>query len=286
MRPFSLLSDIDCEKIYVIGNHDDSLREFDRKIDSEKLGNGTVFDIYNRHYPEKDEEGKAKGIKIGNRSYFFLHGHQFDKEQAILKKVSKLIGESWNPLDWFQVLFNIPFTKKHWKGNFVIFLGLLFVGEYFLLNIFRQSSFWDTPLWAMFKGFFILVIWATITGFFALSSIPGIVAHTQERIYNLRKPIDKNAKRVIKDRYFLESKGKNIEADVVVFGHTHFASSCEDMVEKSKKLFINSGCWVGKDENINGEIKHTNTFIYIDEGGAYILKWISPNEINCVEACT
>ena len=133
MRPFFLLSGINCDKIYVTENHDDSLCELETKVNHETLNNETRFDILSRHYPKRDKKSGIKnGIKIGNRSYFFLHGHQFDKQQAIFIYVSKLIGELWDPLDWFQNLFNITFTKKRWKINFVIFLGLLFGGKYFL----------------------------------------------------------------------------------------------------------------------------------------------------------
>lgn len=146
IKPFSLLSDINCDKIYVVGNHDDSLGELEKS-------------------------GTPRGLKIGNKSYFFLHGHQYDKGQAILKDVSRVIGEDWNPLDWFQVFYNVPFTKNHWKLNFVIFSGLLLGGGYLLLNLFRQSSFWNTLEWAMTTGFLASMIWAAVTGFFTLSSI-------------------------------------------------------------------------------------------------------------------
>jgi UDP-2,3-diacylglucosamine pyrophosphatase LpxH len=270
MRPFSLLSNINCDKIYVLGNHDDSLSGLEGKVDCKTLDNGTRFYIYNKHYPGKDKKsGIASGLKIGNRSYFFLHGHQFDKKQAVIK----LIREFWNPLDWFQDIFNITFTKKHWKINFVIFLSLLLGGMYLLWSVFLRSSFWGT------------LTWATITGFFALSSIPGIVAHTQTSIYNSTKPLDKTAEQVIRDKYYLKNRA-TIDADVVVFGHTHFASSCELRSEARKKLFINSGCWVGTDSKLNGKMRYTNTFIYLDENGAYILKWRSPGIINCIEAFT
>jgi len=271
MRPFTMLCGIACDKIYVVGNHDDSLSELDTKIDYEILPNGTKFDIYNRHYPEKDEKtGIASGLKIGDRSYFFLHGHQFDKEQAILAYVSNLIGQSWDPIGWFQDLFNITFTKKNWKINFVIFLVLLLVGWYFLWGAFLQPSFWST------------LVWAAVTGFFALSSIPGVVAEKQSKIYDLTKPIDKTAEQVIEDKYYNKNKDK-MEADIVVFGHTHFASSYELKSNKGKKLFINSGCWTGEDNEISGKMRYANTFIYIDEGGAYIMKWLGPDNINCIE---
>ena len=272
MRTFTILSDIACDKIYVVGNHDDSLSELHKKVDCEILPNGTKIDIYNRHYPEKDEKtGIATGLKVGNRLFFFLHGHQFDKEQAILAYVSNLIGQSWRPLEWFQDLLNITFTKKNWKINFAIFLSLLLVGWYFLWVVFSPPGFLST------------LVWAATTGFFAISSIPGVIAQTQSKIYNLTKPIDKTAKQVIEDKYYKKNKDK-MEADVVVFGHTHFASSYELKSDKGKKLFINSGCWTGKDIQINGKMRYANTFVYIDEGGAYLIKWLSPDNINCVEA--
>ena len=39
IRPFSLLSNTNCDKIFVVGNHDDSLGELEGKIDFETLEN-------------------------------------------------------------------------------------------------------------------------------------------------------------------------------------------------------------------------------------------------------
>ena len=236
------------------------------------MDNGTTFDIYNKHYPQKEEKtGILKGIKIGNKSYFFLHGQQFAKEQVILKYISQLIGENWNPLDWFQVLYNIQFTKNHWQLNFVVFLILFLGGKYFLWNVLLQSSFWVT------------VLWATFTGLFALSSIPGIVSHTQRKIYNSTKPKFKIVKEVIEDGYYQEQKD-NIDTDVIVFGHTHFAGSYEIKKETKRKLFLNSGCWVGEDAELSGNMRYVNTFIYLDESGAYTLRWLGSGKIECIEA--
>jgi hypothetical protein len=33
-------------------------------------------------------------------------------------------------------------------------------------------------------------------------------------------------------------------------------------------------------------VRYTNTFIYLDESGAYILKWHSSGKIDCIEAFT
>ena len=203
MRPFFLLCGIDCDKIYVAGNHDDSLGELEAKVNHETLNTGTRFDIRDRHYPKRDKKSDIKsGVKVGIRSYFFLHGHQFDKQQAIFRYVSKLIGKLWDPLDLFQNLFNITFTKKHWNRNFMIFFGLLFGGKYFLWNALLKSSFWGTMVWAIF------------TGFFALSSIPGIVVHTQRSIYNSKKPIYKTAEKVITAGYY-QAINDTIDAELL-----------------------------------------------------------------------
>ena len=272
MRPFTLLSNLNCDKIYVLGNHDDSLEGLEGKVECELLVNGTKFYIYNGHYPKKDKKsGVAQGLKIGNRSYFFLHGHQFDKKKAIVKLITKF----WDPLEWFQDIFHVKFTKNHWKENFVIFLCLLLVGKYFLWNGILQHSFLNDLIWDLF------------TGFFALSSVPGIVATTQGTIYNSMKPLNKTAEQVIENKYYQKNKEK-IDADVVIFGHTHFASSYELKLKSRNKLFLNSGCWVGADKVINGKKCHANTFIYLDETGAYLLKWRKAGKIECIEAfeCT
>ncbi|MCZ7398177.1 MAG: metallophosphoesterase [Candidatus Methanoperedens sp.] len=331
MKPFSILSHINCEKIYVVGNHDDSLSELEDDIDYVILPNGTKFNICDRHYPEKDEKtGIANGEMIGKQSYFFLHGHQFDKEQDILKKVSDSIGEKWDPLGWFQDMFNISSTKKHWVRNFVIFLAL-FGGWYYwdkyqsiplivnllhillfsalmLLLVFGVRYIWNyfmpssslnnlilAPLiivgvslsgWYFWNNlpspFRYNLILAALTGFFALSSIPGVVAKSQRLIYNMTKPIDKTAEQIIKEKYYQEKN--TIKAEVVVFGHTHFASYYGPNKDTGNRLFINSGNWTGKDSVINGKQRYVNTFVYIDEDGAYLLTWRGCDRIECIEA--
>ena len=311
LRPFSLLSDINCDKIYVTGNHDDSFCELNETI--ETLANSKIFHIYDSYFPKGKEHessdnvkniNKKMGLKIGKKSYFFLHGHQFDKEQDIIERVSNLIGELWDPLDWFQTLYNIPFTKNHWKINFIILLVLFLGGKLILWKEPLNSSLLNT---SVNPSFWTTIVWATITGFFALCSIPGIVAHTQKLIYSFTNPKDKTAKEVITDKYY-KNKKDTIKADFVVFGHTHFASSYDPEEDKNhskkgkkqkpweklffrsgkreavEKKFINSGCWVGADENIDGKKRYTNTFIYIDETGAYILIWRGFGKIDCIEA--
>ncbi len=317
IKPFALLSDIGSEKVYVVGNHDEALSELREEVDEIALPNDTKFVIRNKHYPDDHN-----GLKIGNISYFFVHGQQFDKEQAILAWMSRLTGESWDPLGWFQSLFNITSTKKHWKKNLAVFFALFLVGAlywkkllpspipdltwtmfgsgstliiaivaaaivlYFALMRFHYLS---AALFVIFSSIllfsgqssFTAVLWGALTGFFALCSIPGVVANTQRKFYNLFKSKDKTAEQIIKNGYYRKDKD-TIKASVVVFGHTHFASYYGPNNETGNKLFINSGCWYGKD--IPEDKRYTNTFVYIDEGGAYVLRWRGVDEIDCIEA--
>ncbi|VVB93492.1 Calcineurin-like phosphoesterase superfamily domain protein [uncultured archaeon] len=341
MKPFSILSEADFEKIYVVGNHDDSLGELEDYVNFVALPNGTKFEVHDSHYPEADKQtGIPRGFNAGkgDRKYFFLHGQQFDKEQDVLKKVSSLLGEKWDPIAWFQSLFNITYTKKHWVENLIAFL-ILFVGgmygleklvlprllnslnvvffililvmlyfgcRYFwnyILSSYLKSNFytnltnliwvglviagayysWSYYLLHQPSQFTYIVIWAAGTGYFAISSIPGVVVHLQRIVYDMIKSKDKTVEEIINSGYYKKNKD-TIDADVVVFGHTHFAGSYGPNADIGNKTFINTGCWIGKDDVINGKQRYANTFVYIDGSGAYIMKWLGCGNIRCIEA--
>ena len=84
---------------------------------------------------------------------------------------------------------------------------------------------------------------------------------------------------IIKERY-VERKGKFIDADIIVFGHTHNAGTYY-MAEK-KRLFINTGCWVRDCAE-----ERRNTFLYIDTEAPYLLTWakdkVAKGELTCLE---
>jgi hypothetical protein len=126
-------------------------------------------------------------------------------------------------------------------------------------------------------------MWAAGRGFFAISSIPGVVVHLQRIVYDLIKSKDKTVEEIINSGYYKKDKD-TIDADVVVFGHTHFAGSYILNEDKRSKTFINTGCWIGKDDVINGKQRYANTFVYIDENGAYIMKWQGCGNIRFIEA--
>lgn len=255
--PFTLLSEIDCPKIYIVGNHDDTLGDLENK--KNPFIRDTKFAFYKKNYPEG-------GVCIGKRKYFFVHGHQYDRSQKIIK----LLDKFWNPIEWFQDAFQIRFAKEYWELNFGVFL-LLFVAGYFLWQEF------------MSKSFALMIIWAAFTSFFAFNSIPGIIAHTQGSLYDATKPKNLTVERVIKEKYY-QKNGEPDTIDTIIFGHTHFASSHVLKTGSKEILFINSGCWTEEDKEVHGTMKHVNTFIYINSEGAFLLKWEGSDKITCLEA--
>jgi len=62
IKPFSLLHDIVCDKIYVSGNHDENIEEVGEKVKFFDWKDKNKFFLYSRHYPPND---KVKtGIEI------------------------------------------------------------------------------------------------------------------------------------------------------------------------------------------------------------------------------
>lgn len=122
-EPFSLLHDIDCEKIYVTGNHDEDIEEIADRVKSFEWKGTHRLSLYARHYPEGD---KIKtGESVNGIRYSFLHGHQYDKEQ-ITYTYSKILNTRFDPVDFVQDLANVSFTKKI-SRNLAIFLSVLWI---------------------------------------------------------------------------------------------------------------------------------------------------------------
>jgi predicted phosphodiesterase len=73
---FNSLIALNVEIVYLFGNHDCIMWEYKGK---HSLPGGAFFTVYRFGYPnKKGSDGRWKGEKIGERTYFFLHGHQFD----------------------------------------------------------------------------------------------------------------------------------------------------------------------------------------------------------------
>lgn len=287
LTPLSILNELDCNIIYVIGNHDEDVFEI-RKIWKAKgvkfpyQGKGT-FKIVFRSYPERVKGTKrVEGVKIGQKRYAFLHGHQFDRFQ-VFYKISRFLKVRFDPIDWHQDLANVSFTKnvglKKNRGSllFGLLLILYILGYVFWFKDAEIGSGWG-------------IFWVIISAFFVVTILPKVVTWLNTEIWrrNTGKivPKCKPVKDVIEERYVPE-KGKHIDADVIVFGHTHYPGYYTKKSDEKKKVFINTGCWVTLDKECEEKGAVPNTFLYIDTKAPYLLQWdkekVAKGEITCLE---
>ena len=284
LTPLSILNELDCDIIYVIGNHDEDIYEI-RKIWKKKgikfpyKRKGTLK-ISFRTYPERKKGTKiVEGIAIGNKRYAFLHGHQFDKFQ-VFYTISRILKVRFDPIDWHQDLANVSFTK-----NIGLKLNRATVIFTVLLIIYISLYYWlkNTPL-----GSGLGILWVIISAFFVVTILPKVVTFLNTEIWRRNSgniiPKCMPVKDVIEERY-VDEKGKYIDADIIIFGHTHYAGTY--YMEEKKRLFINTGGWVKVAEDCEEKGAVTNTFLYIDTEAPYLLQWdkekVAKGEITCLE---
>jgi len=302
LTTISFLNSIDCDIVYVIGNHDEDLLDFKkvwRKKGVEHINNGKgTFKMFYRSYP-KTKEGteEVDGIAIGEKKYAFLHGHQFDRVQ-VFYKFSRFLSRKLNkqvridPIDWFQDLANVSFTKnigrKLW--NTAVF-GLFFI-FYLLFTRYIQDirdillRYW--PFGDKSLDISLGIFWVLITSFFVVTILPKVVTWAATKFWDWFGIKCTPIENVITKRY-KATKGKNIDANIIVFGHTHNAGYYPKELKKDERLFINTGCWVDISEKKckeKGAIP--NTFLYIDTEALYLLKWdkevkVEEEKITCVK---
>jgi UDP-2,3-diacylglucosamine pyrophosphatase LpxH len=277
--PLSILNKLDCDIIYVIGNHDEDIYEIKKVWKAKGVrfpykGKGT-FKIFYRTYPERTKDTKRiDGVKIGQNRYAFLHGHQFDRFQ-VFYKISRYLKVRFDPIDWHQDLANVSFTKnigRTFRATFVFSLLFFFYMLGYIL------WFRDTPIWSGFG-----ILWILISSFFVATILPKVVTFSNTEIWRrIPRTIVKKCTSVddvIKDRYNRD-KGQHIDANIIVFGHTHNAGKYFE--DEEKRLFINTGCWVRECAK-----EKRNAFLYIDDKAPYLLTWdkekVANGEITCLD---
>jgi len=275
-KPFALLQGIKCDKIYVVGNHDKDLYELADALKGSALHMDTsTFEVHKRHYPEKVDDGN----KIGDLRYAFIHGHQYDKGQ-ITEWVSKRFNIRFDPIDAIQDIANISLIKSVFREK--IPTVLYGISSIFLIYMFlTYGGYPQSILDSFFKGFtslsllnirsalgslLIIVLLTFLFSFVIITPTVKLVTRFQGPIWDRFKPRDKEIKEVIEKGYYKKSSDK-MNADVVVFGHTHIAGSYYLM--SKKKLFINTGAWVEAEDE-----RKLNTFAYIDDNCVEVLSWI------------
>jgi len=166
--PLLRLRDMDCETVYVSGNHDEDMDDIIRCgsiLPSEKGNTAHKFwnshitpqyenretgkelrgitlpwnktrslHIYSRAYDPVSDNG-VKGINVGGISYSLVHGHQFDKEQVTATLNAGFSGAGLDVradiVDYIEDVANISTAKN----TSCILLGLVAILALFLTEI-------------------------------------------------------------------------------------------------------------------------------------------------------
>lgn len=291
LTPISHLGKLNCNIIYVIGNHDEDLREikdiWEKGFEFPDGGKRT-FEIYYRTFPERERINTdcIKGIKIGEKKYIFLHGHQFDRKQyfyhasrRLEKILYKLTKKEWpiriDPIDDLQDLANVSFVKNigiNKSSATIVFIINLFIYIiiYFKYRVLDLDNVSDNILYIL------NLIWIIVSAYLIVTIIPKVVMYISTEIWRKLTLIQKctSVEDVVNNSYD-PKRGKLMDADILVFGHTHNAGE----YSKYERTFVNTGCWVKDCEE-----EKQNTFLYIDETGHYLLKWknIVKYSVTCV----
>jgi len=260
------------EIIYVSGNHDNRIGSYaDEARPWYPFRNGSRLCIQSGHYPNERSEKpgkKYKGDKIGKKSYFFLHGHQFDgfRFPAVLK-LGDFITQNCQ--------MSRAFTWLTWVGAAVLafsvlvalftnWLSLMFI---WLARLLQNTSLLSFPVTVVLLlwGFsvFLGVIWVIRLLSFAYYEYTNHLGLVRRR--SSREPTV-DIKKLLDDRYYRPKKDTT-DADVLVFGHTHRPEIRTVDVKGTKKLFVNSGSWI--------EYRDVgyDTFVYIDRDDPHLLQW-------------
>jgi UDP-2,3-diacylglucosamine pyrophosphatase LpxH len=239
------IAELECEKVYLLGNHDDILKEVSTILPSGTSSLNIVTDIY----PKQDT--KPPYIMRGARKYVFLHGHQFDSLTQLAGPFTKILAwvrdgaEAFGTFSWLIV---------------GIFVGCAILWRFNLLKI-------DTY----------------IVGLLGLLSLPRILISLARPIWN--KLVGKRYKQeeAVKGFYNYWRKIPEEVAyppDVnVVYGHTHLTDiitpdEIEEIIDgddwKPELTLLNIPSWV-KDQDDEGVL--LATFLYIDDEGAIYVGW-------------
>ena len=247
--------------VYVAGNHDQEIAEF---TGSFPTGLPTRLKIIQDHYPDNHtcsgKDTQYTGLQIGNNRYFFLHGQQFDmmfNTAGVLQDYPGWVAKNYmlfreHPiLKWgtraicgFSLVYLVAAALGTVTSSCVEQFGILF-GITFVISLFTIEP-------ASFRG-----LWDAV---------------------NMRiKTKTATIETIIEEGFWKPEAGKNLLAEVVVFGHTHVADDSKGRyLDQYQKRFINSGNWgptkTATSDNDECEI---NTFVYIDAEGPLLFYWPS-----------
>lgn len=239
-----LMSELNCEKIYVLGNHDHELAELRSRY---PLGASDLRIIRNEFWVSK-----------GTENYCFLHGHQFDK-LFTLQTMWRILP-SWN---WMVHIRKAGVAF----GSYTYVLVALFAG-YLVFGLFGG-----------FKGvadIVLLLLLGTV-------SIPFLIIQFGRKIWNSLKTVKYNPKyarlKALLWKKFPEGHDKKGQNITVVYGHTHAidfwrdASGDNTITTMNIPSWIRPRKWVSLKDKKSMERELYHAFLYITAEGSEFLGW-------------
>jgi UDP-2,3-diacylglucosamine pyrophosphatase LpxH len=257
---FSALAGLDAEVVYVTGNHDDEIADI---IGTYPVAPPHNLTIARRHYPPNGEtvDGTTKytGMDIGGKRYFFMHGQQFDilfNTAGILQDYPGWVAKN------YQLFRDNPFLAWFFRGLFILTLAV---------SVAHALLPFITP----FDGIVLVLLGISLV--IVLFSIePSVFRNFWDSINRKKTTKNDTIETIIEQGFWMREAGKDLLAEVIVFGHTHIVDDSKGRyLDDYGKRFINSGAWEeanprthdGKSES------ETNTFVYIDAGGPLLFYW-------------
>ncbi len=263
-----------CEMVYVVGNHDAIMRIY---ADKRRLVDTQAFfgrvPVYPDLYP-RPVDGRWKGERIGAKTYVFLHGHQFDPilGSGSMLRLGNFLGFTAATAEGFWL-----FT---WLG-LIVFIATLSIVLY---TFFHNWVSWalsglaaSLTAWPWLAGWMPVI--GLIVGSIAFLGILWFLGIAMKGYYTLfRHPVhpryeNNSASKPLWMRKFVALstigftwKKRYIDADFVVYGHTHHPEQREFMVKDRILTRVNTGSWIKQDGDYD-------TFAYINEDGLRLFKW-------------
>lgn len=291
------LSEMEAEKIYVLGNHDNILNKALLSEAKEYYYFGKAqLKLVEDVYPSDNF------LKIGEQNYLFVHGHQFDKcftntgkLYRILPELRKFSNSLTNYIP-FLLILSLTLGILGYILTIMFPNGIDFSSSIVTLNLFSAIIKWKWSLLMSFgkKEIIILLFFLSIPKLYMWIARP-----CWEKINRVKYKRDESIKNFIR---WWGKFIKNMEIPDntnVVYGHTHFLNYInlrddryrgsnrmynfyqrklvERKITGEKPTLVNISAWVKDTKNKEGGEKYKNvmvaSFLHIDEEGFEFYGW-------------
>ncbi|MBS7279872.1 MAG: metallophosphoesterase [Candidatus Freyarchaeota archaeon] len=305
-RPiFDLLEKLDCDKIYLLGNHDYDLKPLLGVYPSGEHTLSIIEDCYPVQEEEEGEKRKRSKVKRvvtlnkGDRGYLFVHGYQFDRIFRFqpwkllpgIRSGALAFGRYGDlfvgllVLGIVMALLNYGIFQYFPLGSVGLnqsLLGLVFPILQFLPLSFLglSASFWNAllPIFGVLGNGALIFLWAILGG-------PRVFYLYGRKVWNGLVGTRYNRKasiRGLRDWWRRFSKNKVVETKNlrIVYGHTHLTDVIlpDELVSfrgrggEVSLTALNIPAWV-KDYTEKHRQKLRATCLYIDDEDELFIGW-------------